>query len=64
MTYLGVTMLAIGSLGLFASLNGLASLGLGRNTVHRYRVLNLRWSFIVAVAAVPLAVLGLITGGA
>ncbi len=63
MTYLGVVMLVIGSLGLFASLIGLASLGLDRKTVRRYGVLSLRRSFIVAVVSVLLAVLGLIFGG-
>ena len=63
MTYLGVIMLVIGSLGLFASLIGLASLHLHSMTVHRHGVLSLRWSFIVAVASVLLAVLGLVIGG-
>ena len=49
MTYLGVVLVVIGSLGLFASLIGLASLSLDRKTVHRYGVLDLRWSFILAV---------------
>ena len=63
MTYLGVIMLVIGSLGLFASLIGLASLHLYGVTVHRYGVLSLRWAFIVAVASALLAMLGLIIGG-
>ena len=63
MTYLGVVMLVIGSLGLFATLIGLASLGHDRKTVRRYGVLSLRWSFIVAVVSVLLAVIGLIVGG-
>ena len=63
MAYLGVILLVIGSLGLFASLIVLASLRLDSKTVRRYGVLSLRWSFIVAVASVLLAVLGLIIGG-
>ena len=63
MTYLGVVLLVIGSLSLFASLIGLASLGFDRKTVHRYGVLNLRWSFIVVVTSVVLAVVGLVIGG-
>ena len=63
MTYLGVIMLVIGSLGLFASLIGLASLPLHSKTGRRYGALSLRWSFVVAVVSVLLAVLGLIIGG-
>ncbi len=63
MAYLGVILLVIGSLGLFTSLTGLASLRLDSKTVRRYVALSLRWSFIVAVASVLLAVLGLIIGG-
>ena len=63
MTYLGVIMLVIGSLGLFSSLIGLASLRLDNKTVRHYVVLSLRWSFVVAVASVLLAVLGLVIGG-
>ena len=63
MTYLGVIMLVVGSLGLFASLIGPASLRLDNKTVGHYAVLSLRWSFIVAVASVLLAALGLVIGG-
>ena len=63
MTYLGVIMLVSGSLGLFASLIGLASLRLDIKAVRRHGVLSLRWSFIVAAVSVLLAVLGLVIGG-
>ena len=63
MTYLGVVLLVISSLGLFASLIPLASLRLENKAVGHYAILSLRWSFIVAVASVLLAVLGLFIGG-
>ena len=63
MTYLGVIMLVIGSMGLFVILIGLASLRLDSKMVRPYGVLSLRWSFVVAVVSVLLTVLGLIIGG-
>ena len=63
MTYLGVILLVIGSLILFASLIWLTSLRLDKKIVWRYAVLGLGRSFIITVASVLVAALGLMIGG-